>query len=287
MNYLYKDFAILPSIKDVDGKKGIVTGYFSHFDSVDADGDIIRRGAFSRTIKENGPTSNRPRIKHLFNHDPSQPLGVLTDLKEDTVGLAYESRVGTHNLGRDFVKMVDSGLITEHSIGFQTIKKNQLREYDEYRKDPSKGMHELTELKLWEGSSLSAWGANPMTPVTGMKSEKALKYFLNKSEAIDKFCKDSDATDETIELLLIYNQQLSQVIEDLKTTQPAVINVPAIVPESVESNEESKTVKSIPDTANCPSCHRLTYNTQVEKGYIKCHRCESVFCYGSNLFVKI
>ena len=70
-------------IMDLNVKQGIVTGYFSKFNNVDADGDIIRPGAFTKTIKENGPESSLPRIKHLLNHDPSLPLGVLTSLKED------------------------------------------------------------------------------------------------------------------------------------------------------------------------------------------------------------
>jgi len=218
--YQYKDFTTTGEVvfKDVDGKKGIVTGYFAHFDNVDADGDIIRHGAFTKTIKETGPASKRPRIKHLLNHDPSLPLGVLTDLKEDAQGLYYESRLGTHSLGQDFVKMAESGLITEHSIGFRTLKRNQLQDYEGYMKNPDKGWFEITEVKLWEGSSLTAWGANEMTPLTGMKSI-SVDLLIKKSEAIEKFCRNSTATDETIELLLIHNKQLTQAIMDL--TQPA------------------------------------------------------------------
>jgi hypothetical protein len=42
MKYCYKDYQL--NVKDVDEKKGIVTGYFSNFNSIDSDGDIIRRG---------------------------------------------------------------------------------------------------------------------------------------------------------------------------------------------------------------------------------------------------
>lgn len=215
--YQYKDFQ-LPEIsfKDIDGKKGIVTGYFANFDNVDSDGDIIRRGAFTKTVKENGPGSKRPRIKHLLNHDPSQPLGVLVELKEDDRGLYYESQLGSHSLGQDFIKMAESGLISEHSIGFKTIKRNQLQDYEGHQRNPSKGWFELTEVKLWEGSSLTAWGANEMTPLTGMKSDVDL--LIKKSEAMEKFCRNSTATDETIELLLIHNKQLTQLITEL--TQP-------------------------------------------------------------------
>ena len=217
--YSYKNMSIGASVKDVDGKKGIVTGYFSKFGNVDADGDIIVKGAFTKTIRENGPESTQPRIKHLQNHNPSQPLGKIIVLKEDSTGLYYESLIGTHSLGVDFVKMVESGLISEHSIGYKTIKKNQLQDWEGYAKNPQKGRQELTEVKLWEGSSLTAWGANPMTPIVGMKGVDDIEGILERQKQIEKFCKGSEATDETIEMLLLHSKQLTQFLIN-KDTKP-------------------------------------------------------------------
>jgi HK97 family phage prohead protease len=222
--YQYKSQLVGAVIKDIDGKQGIISGYFSHFNNVDSDGDIIRQGAFTKTIRENGPTSSQPRIKHLLNHEPGQPLGVILDLKEDEVGLAYNSQIGQHSLGVDFVKMVESGLITEHSIGFKTVKRNEIQSYENYIKNPSKGWYEITEVKLWEGSSLTAWGSNPLTPVTGLKSEADLELLEKRMVQIEKFCKNTNATDETIQMLLIHSRQLAQTIIDLqaKNTKPEV-----------------------------------------------------------------
>lgn len=221
--YLYKGANFGASIKDVDGKKGIVSGYFAAFNNVDSDGDVIRKGAFSKSIQEWGPNSSSPRIKHLMNHDIAKPLGKITSLHEDVKGLAYESQVGTHALGQDFVKMVESNLITEHSIGFRVMKRNQLQDYEGYMKNPDAGWYELTDIKLYEGSSLTAWGSNPNTPLTGMKGEKiedVAQRIINRQQNIEKFCRNSTATDETIELLLIENQQLSQsLIEFVKQSK--------------------------------------------------------------------
>mgnify|MGYP003342129545 FL=1 len=203
-------------IMDMDPKQGIVTGYFSKFNNVDSDGDIIRPGAFTKTIKENGPGSALPRIKHLLNHDPSLPLGVLKALTEDSYGLAYESQIGSHEGGEDFIKMVESGLITEHSIGFKIIKRNQIQSYENYLKNPGLGQYEITEVKLYEGSSLTAWGANPLTPITSLKSLNDLDMLVAKHEAIEKFCRNSSATDDTIQMLLLHSKQLAQFILDMK-----------------------------------------------------------------------
>ena len=238
--YNYKNGNLTASVKDADVKKGIVTGYFASFGNVDSDGDIIVKGAFSKTISETGPGSAQPRIKHLMNHDTSKPLGRLMMLEEDMKGLKYESQTGSHSLGVDFMKMVDSGLITEHSIGYRVIKKNQLQDWEGYMKNPAKGYQELTELQLWEGSSLTAWGANQNTPLTGVKSLD-IEQINTRIKALDKFCRNSTATDETIELLLIEIKQLQQHLID--ATQPE---------KPVESDEEKavETIKQFLQTLN-------------------------------------
>lgn len=220
--FSYKDFDVAADkpigFKDVDGKKGIVTGYFANFDTTDSDGDVIKKGSFIKTISEYGPNARKPRIKHLLNHDPSQPLGVLTELKEDNYGLYYESQLGSHSLGTDFVKMVESNLITEHSIGYRTMKFNQVRPWSEWKE--GEVMRELTELKLYEGSSLTAWGANPNTPLTGLKAQFKAEKMGKRIDILIKALRDGTFTDETFDLLEIELKQLQQAFIDLSKPEP-------------------------------------------------------------------
>lgn len=203
--------------KDVDGKKGIVTGYFADFNSIDSDGDIIKPGAFTKSIQEWGPNSTKKRIKHLLNHDTSKPLGVITLLQEDAKGLYYESQLGTHALGVDFVKMVESGLVTEHSIGFSTIKYNQLKPWSEWK--PGEAARELTDLKLYEGSSLTAWGANMNTPLVGLKNEQKIQKVSDRIELLIKAMRNGTFTDDTFDLLEIELKQMQQFISDIATQE--------------------------------------------------------------------
>jgi HK97 family phage prohead protease len=73
-------------IKDISEKEGIVSGYLSAFGFKDSDGDIIQKGAFTRTIKERGPQSEKPRIKYLLDHRTDKAIGVFQELKEDAKG---------------------------------------------------------------------------------------------------------------------------------------------------------------------------------------------------------
>ena len=204
MIYNYKHQSI--DIKDVDAKQGIVTGYFSAFGNVDSDGDIMMPGAFKRSIQDWGPDA-KGRVKHLMNHDPSKPLGKIMELKEDGYGLYYRSKIGSHKLGQDFIKMVESDLIKEHSIGFRILREQKNAE-----------ANEIHEVMLFEGSSLTAWGANEATPIVNMKSITDLTEYKNTIRNFEKFIRDSDVTDETIELCLIKVRQLAQAVEKMSTT---------------------------------------------------------------------
>jgi HK97 family phage prohead protease len=218
MIYGYK--RMTQDVKDVDAKKGIVTGYFSAFNIKDSDGDIIVPGAFQKSLNEWFP---KGRIKHLLNHDPRQPLGKIMELKEDSYGLYYESQIGTHNLGRDFIKMVESDLVKEHSIGFNVKGSRK-----------GKDATELYDVVLYEGSSLTSWGANEYTPMLGLKS---MSGKIERIKKLEKFIKHTDATDETIELLMLEIKQLYQLLENFEdlSSQPAAAEAP--VEPKVEPDE--------------------------------------------------
>lgn len=216
---IYKYKAADLKIKDVDMKRRTVSGYFTSFNVLDSDGDIGRKGMFARTLQEQGPKSAKPRIKHLLNHDPSKPLGVPLDLIEDDFGLFYLSEIGTHNLGEDFLKMADSGLITEHSYGYKIIREKRIQEGNE-----------LLEVKLWEGSSLTAWGANEFTPLIptlkGKIKAEQLESVNTRIKSLEKFIRNSTVTDETAELLMLQIKQLQQLVIDLSSSTPAADNAP-------------------------------------------------------------
>lgn len=155
------------SIKDID-EKGIVTFYFSTFGNKDSDGDITMKGAFTKTISD-----NKKRIKHVLNHRTDQVPGVVKELGEDDRGAWMRSQLmlGT-TLGKDVYEMYKAGAITEHSFRFDIIKSYQ---------DKSQDARIITEYKLWEASTLTAWGANERTPVISIKSQEELLKELTEA----------------------------------------------------------------------------------------------------------
>ena len=189
-------------LKDVDVKGRTVTGYFSAFGNKDSDNDIILPGAFSKTVSECGPTGSN-RIQFLWQHDSKMPLGKPHILKEDPYGLYFEAKVANTSYGNDALNLYDAGVINEHSIGFNVIKSTD------------KGDHtELKELKLWEGSAVT-WGANEMTPCTGMKSKFTKDQVIEKFDNLMKGIKAGTFTGENEYLLVLAFNELKAKYADM------------------------------------------------------------------------
>ncbi len=180
--------SISAGFKDLDVKSGIVTGYFANFNSIDSDGDRIIKGAFSKTIKENGPQGTQ-LIKHLLDHNKNIAVGKLEELSEDENGLYYESKAGRHTNGRDFLLMAEDGIINQHSFGFRIIKESKKSD-----------ANEISEVAMYEGSSIQFLGANRNTPITGIKSESDILEDLGLLERAMRNGKYSDEAFMQIEL---------------------------------------------------------------------------------------
>lgn len=184
----YKNASCLLSVAEIkaDSKNGIVEGYFSGFNNIDSDADRILQGAFSKSIKEHGPSSESNRkIAHLAYHDTRRPIGVIQELKEDSTGLHFVSKMGTHTEGQDFLKMYEEGLIREHSIGFNYIA-DKIKE----SKEGDQTIWDIQEVKLWEGSAV-VFGANSETPnLSIIKSQDDLNNHLEEiNERMEVFIK--------------------------------------------------------------------------------------------------
>jgi HK97 family phage prohead protease len=192
-------------LRDVDTEKRSVAGYFAVFGNVDLDGDVIERGAFTKSIRERGP-EGKQLIKYLLDHDKTKTIGKITKLSEDDKGLYFEAKIGTHTLGDDFIEMLKSEIINQASIGFKTVKE----QYDQVMK-----ANRIKEVMLYEGSSVQFLGANPEAGNTWFKSmDDALEYLAK----MEKFIHSSSATDETLKKLEIQLESLLSKMKPVHTT---------------------------------------------------------------------
>ena len=202
MNYKTKGFA--HEVKDIDEKKNIVKVAFACFDNKDSVGDIIHRGAFTKTIAENGPKGTQ-RILHFKNHSPWHVTGVLQELYEEGKYLIGVSRITSTTLGKDTMIEYREKVIREHSIGYSVVK----QEPEENDAGEVIARH-LYELKLYEGSSLSAWGANFDTPTLDVKQ------LDDRMKRLDDLLKVGDFSDERFSAIEKALNELKEVTQALK-----------------------------------------------------------------------
>jgi len=177
------------SVKDVDMDKRTVAGYFSVFGNKDSDGDIIQKGAYKKTVKENGP-NGKNRIVHLLQHNPTQPLGKPETLKEDDNGLFFQTKISDTSYGTDTLKLYRDEVLQEHSVGFKVINSSNSHEDD---------ARVLTELKLFEGSTVT-WGANELAQGSVMKGDD-YEDIVDRYNQLQKAYYRGDYTDDTFRLI--------------------------------------------------------------------------------------
>ena len=211
MEFIYKSAPIGEQIIDFDEKNNIVKGYGSYFDNKDSDQDIIRRGAYQKTIQENGS-----RVKYLYQHDMMQPLGKMDELYEDQKGLVFTASVPKTQLGTDVIELMKAGVITENSVGIMPIVKDMMGDYREIR-----------EVKLYEISAVTM-AANDQAKILDVKGMSNIDHVYKRYDNICKLLRKGNISDdmgyalesEIIKLKTYFINATQPVVE---TTEPVEV----------------------------------------------------------------
>ena len=126
-----------------------ISGYASLFGNPDQGGDVVSLGAYSASLEAASQVGQR--IKMLWQHDPSQPIGVWDEVREDARGLWVKGRIlESVAKGREAAALIAAGAIDGLSIGYRTVR----------AANNDQGQRVLTELDLWEVSLVTF----PMLP---------------------------------------------------------------------------------------------------------------------------
>jgi HK97 family phage prohead protease len=177
---------------DADDGDGF-DGHASAWWSVDSYGTAMKPGAFRKTLKERGE-----RVPLLWQHDPWQPIGKPTELKEDKIGLAFKAAVVTETrTGAEAMALLRAGTPLAMSFGFETVKSRPIEDADADKLDWSQAPKFYTteegreyariieEVRLWE-ISLVTFPANEGATITAVRSDlelDALSSLLNALRA--------------------------------------------------------------------------------------------------------
>ncbi|OIQ64520.1 caudovirus prohead protease [mine drainage metagenome] len=116
----------------------------------------------------------------LWQHDPTQPIGIWDEVREDAVGLYVKGRLLPEVAkGREAVALIGAGAIEGLSIGYRTVAAEK----------DAKGQRLLSELDLWEVSLVTF----PMLPQARVSA---------KAEAQDETMQDLAAVLEAARRML-------------------------------------------------------------------------------------
>ena len=125
-------------------------GYAAIFDRPDRGGDVVKAGAFERSLKRGAAA-----VPLLWQHDSGRPIGRIEYLREDKRGLRVIARLSAGAAGREAAALLKEGAVRGLSFGYRVRAAS----------DPSTGsgragLRELRELDLVEVSLVTL----PMQP---------------------------------------------------------------------------------------------------------------------------
>lgn len=119
----------------------VIEGYASVFGRADQGGDLVAPGAYATSLA--ALTAQGRRVKMLWQHDPTQPIGIWDEVREDGRGLFVKGRLLIEVArAREAAALVSAGAIDGLSIGYRTKRAER----------DASGRRLLSELELWEVS---------------------------------------------------------------------------------------------------------------------------------------
>ena len=128
-------------VNDISTEGCSISGYASIFGLPDQSKDIVEKGAFSVGLSR--LEGRGSKVKMLWQHDPSQPIGVWDEIYEDGHGLYVSGHILEDiPQGAQALSLIKAGAIDGLSIGYKTLvsQKDKL------------GRRHLTSVELWEVS---------------------------------------------------------------------------------------------------------------------------------------
>jgi HK97 family phage prohead protease len=89
-------------------------GYAAIFDRPDRGGDVVRAGAFARSLRR-----GTRAVPLLWQHDKARPVGRIEYLREDKRGLRVIARLSGGAAGRKAAALLKEGKVAGLSFGYR------------------------------------------------------------------------------------------------------------------------------------------------------------------------
>lgn len=133
-----------------------IAGYASLFGATDQGGDVVQKGAYGLSLARLAKAGSG--VKMLWQHDPTRPIGVWDEVREDGRGLWVKGRLLLEvQAAREAHILLQAGAIDGLSIGYRTVRSEKA----------AGGQRLLHEIELWEVSLVTF----PMLPEARVQAD--------------------------------------------------------------------------------------------------------------------
>ena len=156
-------------VKDIDAEAsadpGWIEGYASAFGNLDAYREVVRPGAFAKTIEEKVAAGDVPfMIRHwAYGGETADVIGSVSEAKEDEYGLWTHSSLSSVTLAQETRQKAIEGHIKKMSIGYVVVQSKTFTWED------GEPAVELTELSLTD-VVVTVFPVNELAVITAAKA---------------------------------------------------------------------------------------------------------------------
>ncbi len=149
-------------------KDGVIEGYGAVFGNIDQGYDIVEAGAFADSLKDG------TKVKMLWQHNPTNPIGVWDEVREDDKGLWVKGHIlGDVEKGREATALVKAGAIDGLSIGYRILEFRETKVDDRW-------IRVIEKAKLLE-VSLVTFPMNPEATIDAVKAAEMSEREFEKA----------------------------------------------------------------------------------------------------------
>lgn len=187
-------------LKEMNQATGLITFYYSQFNTKDLNSDIVLDTAFIKTVAE-----RKQHIYHNLNHDENKCIGNPVAFGQDSNGAWVSSQLLMETEdGKDAYEKYKGGAIKGHSMEFKTVKSTI---------DQSRQARILSECLLWGVTSMTTIPANYGA---GLISLKGLTDIALELKRINDFLRTANISDKCGEEILTEYKSLQDFFFEKK-----------------------------------------------------------------------
>jgi len=181
-------------VKDFSKEKRTAIIAHAVYNNIDRTDDISTKGMF------NSSWSRNEMVAFYLNHDDNLAPGKVMRTFEDENKAYTQVKFGNYTLGNDVLEMVDFGVITGASFGFETEKKDFITKN-------GRKVRRLLQVKHIETSLLTKQAANPLAGIVSYNKSFENKQ-LNDAER-SALADIAEADQNVLEMLIRLSGNLS------------------------------------------------------------------------------